>query len=41
MQFDLGRLTRRTVFRFLTFAVGSLALAGGASAQGPSTPTST
>ena len=35
MKFDLGRLTRRTLFRFLTFAVGSLALAGGASAQGP------
>ena len=35
MKFDLGRLTRRTLFRFLTLAVGSFALAGGASAQGP------
>src|SRR5688500_13886256 len=33
MKFDLGRLTRRTVFRFLTFAVGSFALAGVAGAQ--------
>ena len=34
MTFHLGRLTRRTVFRFLTFAACSLALAGGVHAQG-------
>ena len=34
MTFHLGRLTRRTVFRFLAFAAGSLALAGGVHAQG-------
>ena len=38
MTFHLGRLTRRTVFRFLTFAACSLALAGGVSAQGPVDP---
>ena len=34
MTLDLGRLTRRTVFRFLTVAMCSLALAGGVHAQG-------
>ena len=33
MTFEWGRLTRRTVFRFLAFAASSLALAGTASAQ--------
>ena len=33
MTFEIGRLTRRTVFRFLAFAAGSLALAGTAGAQ--------
>jgi pimeloyl-ACP methyl ester carboxylesterase len=33
MTFHLGRLTRRTVFRFLAFAASSLAWAGTASAQ--------
>ena len=34
MTFDLGRLTRRTVFRFLAFVTCSLVLAGGVRAQG-------